>query len=102
VVAKKTREVIKMHQELDEGEFQPVLELNIVMDEEGKKNRRHRDMEKYTPLIFEECFILKRGQNRVANTFEIEQDEALKQKVDPSLSSPPYKGMHLIVLSHGF
>ena len=59
-------------------------------------------MERYAPLIFEECYVKNRGQNRVANTFEIEQDPNLKKKVDPSLSTTAYKGMHLIVLSHGF
>jgi hypothetical protein len=29
--------------------------LNIVVDELGKKNRRVKNMEKYAPLIFEEC-----------------------------------------------
>mgnify|MGYP001310391683 CR=1 FL=1 len=29
----------------------------VVVDEEGKKNRRQRDMTKYAPLIFEECFV---------------------------------------------
>jgi len=33
VVAKKTREVIKTHMELDGAEFQPIEELNIVLDE---------------------------------------------------------------------
>jgi hypothetical protein len=30
-------------------------------------------MEKYAPLIFEECYIKNKGNTRVANTFEIEQ-----------------------------
>ena len=59
-------------------------------------------MERYAPLIFEECYVKNKGQNRVANTFEIEQDATLKKKVDPSVASSAYKGMHLIVLSHGF
>jgi hypothetical protein len=29
-------------------------------------------MEKYAPLIFEECYIKNKGHTRVANTFEIE------------------------------
>jgi hypothetical protein len=102
VVAKKTREIIKMHMELDGPEFQPVEELNIVVDEEGKKNRRPKNMERYAPLIFEECFVKKKGANRIANTFEIDQDEELKRKVDPSLFNTNYKGMHLFVLCHGF
>lgn len=72
VVARKTREVIKMHIELDGKDLQPVEELNIVVDEQGKKNRRPKNMERYAPLIFEECFIRNKGTNRVANTFEID------------------------------
>ena len=29
-------------------------------------------MEKYAPLIFEECFIKNKGMYRIANTFEID------------------------------
>ena len=61
VVAKKTREIIKMHLELDGQEFQPVEELNIVVDELGKKKRRTKNMERYAPLIFEECFVRCKG-----------------------------------------
>lgn len=102
VVAKKTREVIKMHIELDGHDQQPVEELNIVVDEQGKKNRRIKNMEKYAPLIFEECFIRNKGTNRIANTFEIDQHPGLKKKIDPSIAVTNYKGMHLFVLSHGF
>uniref|UniRef100_A0A7S3FS89 DUF676 domain-containing protein n=1 Tax=Strombidium rassoulzadegani TaxID=1082188 RepID=A0A7S3FS89_9SPIT len=102
VVAKKTRDVIKMHIELDGNEQPPVEELNIVLDEQGKKNRRTKNMERYAPLIFEECFVKTKGQNRIANTFEIESNPDLKSKVDPSLTQANYKGMHLFVLSHGF
>ena len=45
---------------------------DIVADEEGKKNRRQRDMAKYAPLIFEECFVKAKGPSRVANAFEID------------------------------
>lgn len=102
VVAKKTREIIKMHLELDGPEFQPVEELNIVVDELGKKKRRTKNMERYAPLIFEECFVRNKGSQRIANTFEIEQDAFLKQRSDPSQFNTNYKGMHLFVLSHGF
>jgi hypothetical protein len=61
-----------MHLELDGPEFQPVEELNIVIDELGKKKRRSKNMERYAPLIFEECFVKNRGENRIANTFEID------------------------------
>ena len=84
--------------ELDGPEFQPVEELNIVVDEQGKKNRRAKNMERYAPLIFEECFVKKKGSSRIANTFEIDMDQALKNKVDPSQFNSNYKGMHLFVL----
>jgi len=103
VVAKKTREVIRMHAELEGEEFKPVDEVNnVVVDEEGKKNRRQRDMSKYAPLIFEECFVRAKGPTKVANTFEIDARPDLKKLVDPSVTNLNYKGMHLIVLSHGF
>lgn len=41
-------------------------------------------MERYAPLIFEECFVKKKGSSRIANTFEIDMDADLKKKVDPS------------------
>ena len=72
VVARKTREVIKMHTEMEGHEQPAVEELNIIVDEDGKKNRRAKNMERYAPLIFEECFIRNKGNNRIANTFEIE------------------------------
>jgi hypothetical protein len=59
-------------------------------------------MERYAPLIFEECYVKNRGTSRVANTFEIESDVNLRKKVDPSQATTNYKGMHLFVLSHGF
>jgi hypothetical protein len=59
-------------------------------------------MERYAPLIFEECFVKSKGANRIANTFEIDQDATLKHKVDPSNCVTNYKGMHLFVLCHGF
>ena len=77
-------------------------ELNIVVDEMGKKNRRTRNMERYAPLIFEECYVINQGKNRLADSTELEQNEALKKKVDPSVADTHYKGMHLFVLCHGF
>lgn len=91
-----------MHLELDGPEFQPVEEINIVVDDNGKKKRKANQLQKYAPLIFEECFIRARGSSRIANNFELEQDASLKQKSDPSVYNSNYKGMHLFVLSHGF
>jgi len=45
-----------MHLELEGPEFEPVEELNIVVDEEGSKKRRI-DSAKYAPLLFEECYV---------------------------------------------
>lgn len=74
----------------------------MVDDLVGRKRRKANGMDKYAPLIFEECYVKKRGQSRIANTFEIENDEDLKAKVDPSNYSSTYNGMHLFVLQHGF
>jgi len=84
VVAKKTRDIIKMNIEMGGVEVQPVEELKVVVDEQGKKNRRPRNMEKYAPLIFEECFVKSKGNNRMANAFETDADPSLKKKADPS------------------
>lgn len=78
-----------MHMEMEGFEPPAVEELNIIVDEDGKKNRRVRNMERYAPLIFEECFVrnkgnTSKGSNRGVNTFEIEQHPGLKKKIDPS------------------
>ena len=91
-----------MHLEMEGPEFQPVEELNIVLDELGKKNRRVENMEKYAPLIFEECYVTNQGESRLVQTFEIDANAELKKKVDPSIADNHYKGMHLFVLQHGF
>jgi hypothetical protein len=40
----------------------PVEEIKIEEEMEGKKKRRKkRNMEKYAPLIFEECYIKHKG-----------------------------------------
>ena len=54
-----------MQIELDGEDYYPVEELNIVLDEHGKKNRRLKNMKKYAPLIFEACFIRNKGTNRI-------------------------------------
>jgi hypothetical protein len=50
----------------------PIEELKVVQDEHGKKKRKRRNLEKYAPLIFEECYVKHKGVNRIANMFEIE------------------------------
>ena len=46
-----------MHLDLEGPELQPVEELNIIVDGNGKKSRREKNMQKYAPLIFEECYV---------------------------------------------
>jgi len=87
---------------MDGKDQPPVEELNVIADEKGKKNRRVKNMERYAPLIFEECFVKSEGDNRIANTFEIDSNPELKKLSDPSISNSHYGGMHLFVLSHGF
>ena len=53
-----------MNIELNGVEFQPVEEINIVVDERGKKNRKANQMQRYAPLIFEECFVKSKGKGR--------------------------------------
>lgn len=48
-------------------------ELNIIEDGLSSHAQRPiRDMDKYAPLIFEECFVQTDGQSRMANAFELE------------------------------
>ena len=61
-----------MHKELNGEEIPTVEELKIVVDESGKKVRKQRNMERYAPLIFEECYVRKNGSSRIVNTFEID------------------------------
>lgn len=85
-------------------EVMPVEEVKIEEEvQEGKKkNRKKRNMEKYAPLIFEECYIKHKGMIKVANTFEL-SGEHQAEKVNPSkLMIEKYKGIHLFVFCHGF
>ena len=59
-------------------------------------------MEKYAPLIFEECYVKHKGLTQVANTFELSSDEKFNQKVIPNKTGQNYKGVHLFVMCHGF
>lgn len=83
-----------------------VEEVKIIEDiaQNGKKRRKKRNMEKYAPLIFEECYIKnKSGIQKVQNSFELaSQDHRLDQKVNPSKISNGYRGIHLFVMCHGF
>eukprot|EP00347_Sterkiella_histriomuscorum_P011541 403372061 len=107
-VAKKTREVLKLHKEMAGVEPLTVEEVKIIEEEvqNGKKKtkkRKKRNMEKYAPLIFEECYVKidKTMFNKVKNTFEM-SDQDIDNKVNPSKAFENYKGIHLFVLCHGF
>jgi hypothetical protein len=57
----------------------PVEEVKIEEEVmEGKKKRKKRNMEKYAPLIFEECYIKHKGMVKVANTFELSGDSKVE------------------------
>ena len=85
MVAKKTREVIAIHQEIAGIELMPVEEVKIEEEvtDGKKKNRKKKNMEKYAPLIFEECYIKHKGMIKVANTFEITGDSQIEEKINP-------------------
>jgi hypothetical protein len=54
-------------------ELLPIEEVKIeeTPTEGKKKKRKKRNMEKYAPLIFEECYIKHKGLNKIANSFEL-------------------------------
>lgn len=59
-------------------------------------------MEKYAPLIFEECYIKHKGPTKHANAFEMSNDASIEQKLNPVKISSSYQGLHLFVMCHGF
>jgi len=84
IIAKKTRETIVMHMEIEGKEVMPTEEIKIETDAAGKKVKQKRSMEQYAPLIFEECYVKHKGLSKVANAFELEQDPELARKIDPT------------------
>jgi hypothetical protein len=81
----------------------PVEEVKIMEEPtNGKKKRKKRNMEKYAPLIFEECFIKHKATNKLQNAFELSSDAKINEKVNPSKISSSYRGTHLFVMCHGF
>ena len=85
MVARKTRETIQLHIELEGKELMPTEEIKIdPEDPTGKRTQRRRKMESYAPLIFEECYVKHKGLSKVANGFELEQDKELSEKIDPT------------------
>jgi hypothetical protein len=59
-------------------------------------------MEKYAPIIFEECYVKHKNLNKVANSFELQLDPHIQQKLNPNSYSATYRGVHLFVMCHGF
>ncbi len=88
IVARKTREMFALHAEMVGRDPMDIEEVKITEDllQNGKKKRKKRNLEKYAPLIFEECYMKQKstGHQQVANTFEIAEDEKLAEKVDPT------------------
>jgi hypothetical protein len=112
LIAKKTRETIAMHHEMEGKPVYPTEEVRIEYEGEGKKKRKKRAMHVYSPLIFEECYVKHKGMNKVLKSWENEQDPELSFKIDPtggmhpgifqSQHSSSYTGLHLFVMQHGF
>lgn len=73
IVAKKTRDMLQLHTEMMGREKMPVEEIKIYEDlsQNGKKKRKKRNLEKYAPLIFEECYVKQNsvGHTKVQNSF---------------------------------
>jgi len=71
-----------------------------LLPEDGKRTRRDK-IEKYAPLVFEECYVKHQGLNKPQNSFEVaSKDEKFKQVTDPTRQLA-YRGVHLFVLCHG-
>jgi hypothetical protein len=95
-----------MHHELEGVEPLPVEDVNIEDEvEEKKKSKRKskKNMQKYAPLIFEECYVRngKAYMNKVQNSFDLLTDEQIGETINPS-KTESYKGIHLFVMCHGF
>lgn len=100
--------MLKLHKQMAGVEPLTVEEVKIEVEEvqNGKKKskrRKKRNMEKYAPLIFEECYVKidKTQLNKVKNAFEL-SDTDIEHKINPSKAHENYKGVHLFVLCHGF
>ena len=77
-----------LHAEMVGREPMDIEEVKITEDllQNGKKKRKKRNLEKYAPLIFEECYMKQKstGHIQIANTFEISEDTKVAEKVDPT------------------
>ena len=62
IIAKKTRETIALHAEIEGKEIMPTEEVLIETDAQtGRKIKQKRRMWQYAPLIFEECYVKHKG-----------------------------------------
>lgn len=63
IVARKTREMFALHAEMVGRESMDIEEVKIIEDllQNGKKRRKKRNLEKYAPLIFEECYMKQKS-----------------------------------------
>ena len=55
--------MLQLHAEMMGREKMAAEEVKIVEDvsQNGKKKRKKKNMEKYAPLIFEECYVKQRS-----------------------------------------
>lgn len=93
-----------LHDQID-NEQNPSVFTQLELVEDGYKNvlRDHtKDMKKYKPLFFEDCFVRGTGKTRFVSKLELLKDSDLRVKTDPSHGVTNYKGFHLFVLCHGF
>lgn len=64
--------MLALHRELEGVEKFPVEEIKLEEIQEGKRRKsKKRNMEKYAPLIFEECYLKDEGINKVRNQFDL-------------------------------
>jgi hypothetical protein len=84
-IAKKTRETIAMHHELEGKPVYPTEEIKVETDATKKKGKK-RSMQAYAPLIFEECYIKHSGvgKTKLLSKFEYENEPELNAKIDPT------------------
>jgi hypothetical protein len=77
-VAKKTRLSIRLNKTVFNLEL-PVFQESIFIEDGYKKIRRDttKDMKKYEPLIFEDCFVKSEGQTRLVSSFDLSKDKVL-------------------------
>jgi hypothetical protein len=63
IVARKTREMFALQAEMEAREAMEIEEVKIIEDtmQNGKKKRKKRNLEKYAPLIFEECYMKQKA-----------------------------------------